>query len=128
MSDATHSPKRRSGTEARQRTGVIGFRATPAERAALDAAADRVGLSLGSYIRARALAEPTTRATRRPPVDRTALAQLLGQIGRVGSNLNQIARSLNSGDTETPGDLAAALTELHGMKDALMAALGRGRS
>jgi hypothetical protein len=114
----------RSGSEARQRAGVIGFRANAAERAELEAAAERVGLTLGSYIRARALAKPATRATRRPTVEQAALAQLLAQLGKCGSNLNQMARVLNSGG-DVPRDIPEALADFRAACADIMRALGR---
>jgi hypothetical protein len=37
------------------------------ERAQIESAAERAGLTVGSYVRSRALAKPTTRAVRRAP-------------------------------------------------------------
>jgi hypothetical protein len=54
------------------------------------------------------------------------LGKALGELGKVGSNVNQIARHLNRGGTVDEPDIAAALAELHVAKDELMAALGRG--
>ena len=46
---------------------------------------------------------PEMPATRRPPVERATLAAILAQLGKCGSNLNQIARQLNSGgDLDVP--------------------------
>lgn len=124
MSAAAEKRQHRSGSEARQRTGIIGFRATAAERAEIEAAAERVGLSLGSYIRACTLAKPATRATRRPPVERAALAQLLAQLGKCGSNLNQIARVLNSGGDEPEG-IPAAIGDFRAACADIMRTLGK---
>lgn len=115
----------RSGSETRQRGGVIPFRVSATERAEIEAAADRAGLTLGSYVRARILTRPTTRATRSPPTNKAALARLLGEIGRVGSNINQIARQLNSGrDADEIADLALALRAVWEMRDAVLLELG----
>jgi hypothetical protein len=136
MSDAADSilappvaaPRRdRSGSATRQRSHMMNFRASDAERAEIEAAAERTGLAVGAYVRSRVLEKPTTRATRRPPVERAALAQLLGQIGKIGSNLNQIARSENRGrESEWMEDaLRQALREWGEMRDAVMQAMGR---
>jgi hypothetical protein len=117
--------KRPSGSEIRKRGRRVTVRLSPTERAELEAAANRAGLSLGSYVRARVLEKPTTRATRRPPVEKAALAQLLGQVGRIGGNLAQITRHLNFGDIDGAEGLPEALADLGDMKAALMAALGR---
>ena len=87
------------------------LRLTAEERAQLEAEA---GPSpLGAYIRAKLLngtAAPR-RAHRRPVKDDQALAQVLSRLGdsRLSSNLNQLARSANTGSlpvtAETlPGD------------------------
>jgi Bacterial mobilisation protein (MobC) len=117
--------KRPSGSETRQRSRVVGFRATAAEETQLALAADRAGLTVSSYVRAQSLAAPTTRAMRSPPVNKAALAQLLGHIGQVGSNVNQIARQLNSGrNPEEIADIAATLRAVREMRDAVLLALG----
>jgi hypothetical protein len=118
--------RKRSGTETRQRGGFIGFRATAAERAELDALAERAGLSLSSYVRGCALSAPTTRAVRRPTVERAALSQILAQLGKCGSNLNQIARVLNSGGDE-PYDIADAIGDFRAACGAVMGAMGKRR-
>src|SRR5690349_8693889 len=97
MDRAAGTVKKRS--EARQKQERLTVRFTPAEREELEALADREGLTLGSYVRSRSLEQPTTRAVRRPTVAVQLLGGLLAQIGKIGSNLNQIARQLNQGAT-----------------------------
>jgi hypothetical protein len=117
--------KTRSGSEARQRGAIIGFRATPAERAEIEAAAERAGLSLGSYIRASVLAAPETRATRRPTIERELMAQATAQLGRISGNLHQIAKRLNFGDIEFARDIPEAVEQLRQAIALLMQAAGR---
>ena len=114
----------RSGSETRQRSDIIGFRATAAERAELEAAAERSGLTLGSYIRAKTLATPQTRSRRRPTIEREVLAQLLALLGRISGNVYQISRSLNFGETVT-ADIPSVMTEVKAAGAAIMRALGR---
>jgi hypothetical protein len=116
--------KKRSGSQTRQRAGIVTFRATAGEREELILAADRAGLSVGSYVRGRALVQPTTRAVRRPTVERAALSQILAQLGKAGSNLNQIARALNAGGDER-ADLAAAIDEFRAACAAVLQAMGK---
>lgn len=119
----SHRP--RSGSEKRQRGGYIGFRATEGEIAACRLAADNAGLTVSSYARAQTLAAPVMRVTRRPTVNKAALARLLGEIGRVGGNVNQIARQLNSGrDADEVNNLAVTLGAIWEMRDAVLMALG----
>ncbi len=131
MSDAalsaeakTHSETSRSGSENRRRPALVNFRTTPAEHAELERLAELSGLSIGSYVRARALSEPTTRAVRRPTVERAALSQILAQLGKCGSNLNQIARVLNSGG-DVPGDIPAAIGEFRTACRMIMQGMGK---
>lgn len=101
--------RRRSGSERRQKGRLIPFRVSEAEGQELDALATRAGLTRGSYIRSRVLATPTTRAIRRPVVEVQVLTKLLAELGRVGSNINQLARRVNMNDTPLAQDISAAL-------------------
>ncbi|HWB50474.1 MAG TPA: plasmid mobilization relaxosome protein MobC [Stellaceae bacterium] len=113
------------GSETRVRTKHLTIRLSPEERASIDDAADRAGLTPGSYGRQVLLGAPAPRQVRRPPIERRELARLLGEIGHVGGNLNQLARDMNFGR----GIEASALQrELHGLglvRDAILKALGR---
>jgi hypothetical protein len=114
------------GSEQRRRRRVKSVRFSPEELARLEADAARAGLTVGSYVRFVVLQAPVPRQARRPPVERELLSKALGELGKVGSNVNQIAKHLNSGRSVPDFDIAAALAELHVAKDELMAALGRG--
>ncbi len=113
------------GSEKRARTAHLTVRLTPEERAAIDRAADRAGLTPGSYARQVFLGAPAPRQVRRPPVERRELARLLGLIGNIGSNINQIARAANSGDEINAVDLGRQLGDLESVRDAILRALGR---
>ena len=108
------------------KTSFISVRCTAKERSQIDEAARAAGLSVGAYLRVLALGKTGPRAVRRPPVERKELARLLGHLGKVGSNLNQLAHAFNR-DRRVPG--LAELNDIRGyvagMRDALMAALGR---
>lgn len=124
--DVTESRPRKSGSERRQKSGIIAFRATASERAQLEAAAERADMSLGSYIRSRVLAAPETRAVRRPVVERELLASALAQLGRLNGNLHQIAKHLNFGGTDSAG-LPETLAEVQVAGGTILEALGRRR-
>lgn len=85
-------------SETRQRKAFIGIRLTDEERAIIEEGAEAAGLSIGAFVRKRAIGEEGERFRRRPPADRQELTRLLAQLGKVGGNLNQIARRVNSGD------------------------------
>ena len=102
------------------------IRCTEEERAAIKAAADRAGLSVGAFVRTLALGDAGPRAVRRPPIERKELARLLGHLGKVGSNLNQLAHAFNR-DARVPGlaELSSISRQVGEMRAALMTALGR---
>ena len=84
-----------AGSETRQRTKQVKIRFTPEEFNAIAAKLETGTLSMSAYGRMTMLGEPGPRARRRLPADHQALRQMLGHLGRVGNNLNQIARHLN---------------------------------
>src|ERR1700744_1234379 len=114
-----------SGTEKRARSAHLTIRFTPEERASLDAAAERAGLTTGSYARDTLLGAPAPRQVRRPPVERRELARLLGELGHVGANLNQLARSANQGIPPYEAEVLRSLSDLTAVRDAILVALGR---
>jgi uncharacterized protein (DUF1778 family) len=109
------------------RTKVIStIRCTEEERVAITAAADHAGLSVSAFVRLVALGDAGPRAVRRPPIERRELARFLGHLGKVGSNLNQLAHAFNR-DRRIPGldELNAMRAHVGELRDALMEALGR---
>jgi hypothetical protein len=130
MTDKTSGktpPKRRQSTK-RQRTRQCLVRFTEEEFADVSAKADRAGIALAAYLRAAALGHAGPRAQRRPPADHQALRRILGQAGRIGNNINQIARALN-GDKSVPAqEIRAALRVYPDVRDAIFAALGKDAS
>jgi hypothetical protein len=114
----------RRGSETRQKQRRVTFRLTGDEHDALEAEAERAGLTVGSYIRSRLMDAPKLRAVPRPTVERELLAKTLAQLGRLNGNLHQIAKHLNFGGTDS-ADLPESLTQVQHMGAALMEALGR---
>ena len=109
-----------SGSEKRRRGDTITVRVTPDERATIDERSMEQGLTIGAYMRAAALGDPGPRAKPRIPVDAKLLRRLLGEVGRVGNNLNQIAKRLNSGHQVAPKELAAALEAQEALRAAIL--------
>lgn len=73
-------------------------------------------MSLGGYIHSRLFDSdnpPKRRRSKNPIKDHKALAQALGLLGqsRISSNLNQLARSANTGSLPVTPDTEAALLE-----------------
>jgi hypothetical protein len=88
--------KKRS--ENRKRRARFELRLLPTERDEIAALAERAGLTIGSYMRSRALEKPTTQARRKPAVEQVAVSKLIGELARVGNNLNQLAKKANAGN------------------------------
>lgn len=118
-------PPRMRVKDARSR--FIAVRCSEKEHAAISEKATQGGLSVGAFLRSLALGDAGPRAVRRPPVERKELARLLGHLGKVGSNINQLAHAFNR-DRILPGfpELLAIREEIRQMRVALMKALGRG--
>ena len=109
------------------RKQFIAVRCNVAEYETITTKAAKAGLSVGAYLRTLAIGSAGPRAIRRQPVERVALARLLGEFGKLGSNINQIARVVNTtGDRRAEHDLSAIAADVAVMRAALMKALGRG--
>ncbi len=114
------------GSERRARNGWLAMRSSAEEEALIRKKAADAGISVSELMRAATLGY-------RPPaskIDIAALTNMLREIGKIGSNINQIAYHLNAG---RPGDvmegsIESALRELEEWRTALMHALGFERS
>lgn len=89
-----HKRRRPRGTEKRRRSESVLVRLTEEELATANAAAEATGQSVAGYARAL-ITGGKPRAVSRPVVDRKQLASALGALGKIGSNLNQLARASN---------------------------------
>ena len=114
----------KSGSENRQRSGQIAFRVTHEERAQIEAAADAEELTIGSFVRGKILKKIVTKEVRRPSIDREILGRALGMLGKVGSNINQIAKHLNSGGNVPNAEIAKALNDVSFLKEQILKAIG----
>jgi hypothetical protein len=118
---------RRSGSEKRRSGRFVAFRMTAEDYAELASAAERESVSLGAYIRSRLLPVPRTRQRRRPSVEVAALAKLLAEMHRSGSNVNQVARHLNFGEAVLEHEIRDAIGDWRKAVAEVMAVLGRGK-
>lgn len=105
------------------------IRLTPEQRAFLEAQAGNI--PLGTYIRQRLLGEkPQRRNGKRPLKDQKALAKIQAMLGasRISSNLNQLAKAMNSGslvvNKETQDAILKACRDIEFMRNELIRALG----
>jgi hypothetical protein len=101
----------RSGSQKRQRVKSLQIAMTPEELIVIRERAAESGLSPSSYGRAVLLGTPGPRARRSPPLNAELLAHAVAQLNKAGSNLNQIARILNSGQAVGSREAVEALTD-----------------
>ncbi len=109
------------------KTHRIALRCTDEDRAFLEESAAQAGLSVGAFLRTLALGTAGARAVKRPSVERAQLGKLLGEIGKLGSNVNQIARWANT-DKAAPSyaELVKMGEHIAAMRGEVMKALDRG--
>jgi|ERR1035441_3856056 ribosomal protein S6 len=115
-----------SGSEKRERQVFIGFRATASEAAEIDKAAAAADLTRSAYVRSQSLKAPKMRATRRHPEEAAQVSlQFIGQIGKCGNNLNQIAHRLNSDEKVSRAMIVKSLADLREIATQITQSLGR---
>ena len=90
--------------EQERRARTVGVRVTAAEAAELRERAQAARLSMGAYLRRRALGQRVRMAAEL----RLGAAELR-ELNRIGVNLNQMARALNSRAVSSPSETQAAV-------------------
>lgn len=113
-------------SEKRQRTKIINFRVLPEEFDLFHDRCQASGLSKSDYFRQKCLEGKPLRKRKAHGTDTTVILHLLGQIGRLGNNLNQIAKTQNMGYLSTHGELNDALIKLKSLRLQIRKALGYG--
>jgi hypothetical protein len=114
----------RSGSDSRQRSIVLTARFNEEEARTVRQMAERSGLSVSALIRHALLNVPPPRRRRRPAVDQVAVAKLLGELGKIGSNINQLAHYAHLGRFQS-NNIDVALRDLMELRLACLQALGR---
>ena len=105
----------------------IAIRCTVKQHTAIKESATGAGLSVGAYLRALAVGYPGPRSVHRPRPGDAELARLLGHIGKIGSNINQIAKIANTYRcSPSKSALSVMRKDIGRMRNALLKALGRG--
>lgn len=102
------------------RTRIVQFRLTEADYDRLKREADKAGIVPNECARVKATGRALT--IRQTPELPFAVTY---ELGRIGSNLNQIARRLNMTDEYEPSELAAACERLNELLHILLAAATR---
>lgn len=98
------------------RAKFVKIRTTDAEREAWQTLADDAGLSLADLIRQR-LDQPVLQPPKTERVQRVVIEadpDLILQLSKIGNNLNQLARAVNTAGLE-PQDVTTVLTYLSGV-------------
>lgn len=77
-------------SENRQRIKLCPVRMTQEEHELLSSLASDAGLSRAGFIRLKALGSVGERSQRRPKPEQRKMAQIMGQVGKIGGNLTQL--------------------------------------
>ena len=97
------------------RTHVIKFRVTEKEKLTLELCCKRLNISISTLIRQSLLEKPVQHTVLVAGGGEDALnilSDLLGQCGKIGGNLNQLARHFNIGGKDSEQIRVQLLTEL----------------
>ena len=108
----SHKPQH-SGSP--RKTQLIKFRVTPEEKRELEIMCEILHVNMSTLLRHGLRTKPikqTIVVTGDGEDALSILSDLLGQCGKIGSNLNQLARHFNSGGKDSEQIRAQLLTEL----------------
>ena len=102
----------------------ITIRLTPEEHARLRRAADIAAVDVTTIARAQLLGAPLPKRKYRRSVDHDKLADVLLALGRIGTNLNQVAKVANSsGDASGFRDAKLLKNLLEEIRDEVRSAI-----
>ena len=110
------SNKKRS--EKRKKTTALVVRLSPAEHDKIKKKAKKLGVTVSAFLRVQALENACADTLLTPTVDQKLLGKVSGQLGRIGSNVNQMAKRLNAGQ-----QVAAMRKNLAVMQSAILKAV-----
>jgi len=113
-----------SKSNSRKATEILSFRLTPDEAAQLRAVASSQGMGPTTFARraafsAAALAVPNYEA-QTPDPKKAELARVLGLVGRMASNLNQIAKVSNTTKQISPTKMNAWFAEVRELRSNIL--------
>jgi len=117
-----------SGSETRKRQQIVKVRCTVDEAAQLAARARSQGKTISSCVRDALIAGagPAPKPRRRQPAaDERELARVLAQLGKWGSNLNQLAHQANMDEPVKPYQFEELAGQVRQATRAVLGALGR---
>ncbi|WP_095444216.1 plasmid mobilization protein [Ochrobactrum quorumnocens] len=111
-------------TEKRNTTARVTIRMTPAERQRLSSLCEQSALNASEFIKRATLSSELTIISSNH-VDREITAKFLGELGRIGNNINQIARVLNSSKNSACNfEATPFLEELRALRAAIISVNG----
>ena len=111
----------------RKRNKQLNLRLSPEEYNRIKRDADALEITAGAYVRKVILNAPVPRKSKRPCVEVRTLARLLGQIGRIGGNINQLTKAANTGIPFQRHELEQELKSLRIINEEIKKALKIGR-
>ncbi len=112
----------RSGSDTRQRSRMFTLRLSPQEAATIRRKAVEHGQSVAALVRS-SLLHVRLQPSR---LDRQEVARVLAELGKIGSNVNQIAYHLNAGrpPERVHDSIELALRDLAELRIACLQAIG----
>ena len=117
-------PPPRKKSQKRQRSAQLKTPMTPREYAEASALAAAAGMTRAAWSRSKLLGTPGPRSQRRMPADAKALREIIGHLGRIGNNLNQIAYHLNLREAPEIPELRQALADYAPIRNAIYKIVG----
>ncbi len=123
MEQQKHSANKEAN---RSRSVRVFVRLHPEEKKEFEARCDQNGLTQADYFRRKCLEEKPLRKRRTPTVEMEAFLKALGKLGKVGGNLNQIAKAQNMGYLPINGELEETLKEVKQLRTEFRKAMGYG--
>lgn len=104
--------------QSKRKDKVAHIRFSATDFDALDAAASAAGLTVSAFVRSLAMEGAGVRPFLGEG-DRAVLGLLADGMRAIGSNLNQIARAINSGDVPAANDMTGSIKDAHGVATTL---------
>ncbi|WP_299077274.1 plasmid mobilization relaxosome protein MobC [uncultured Paraglaciecola sp.] len=102
----------------------LSIRLSDTERLDIENRAERAGLSMGGYCKFVIFNTDPPRRSRRVVPEKAELSRLIGQVSRVGANINQIAKQLNMYSAIDVVEVSNAMADVAELRASIMKALG----
>ena len=106
------------------KTTLFVVRLTAHEKKDLEKRSIDSGLTQSDYFRIQCLGKKPLRKRRSPSVNAKLLYQTLGQLGKVGNNINQIAKQYNNGFSQANENMQLIQSDLQAIREMIRHALG----